>query len=111
MYSEAVLRVVAQRQTLPRGSCLGISSHPFFIKKPCQIFLLDRDKTKNKHYEQTLSLKKKRDVIKRMYATRLRTDAKDTTVKKYFPIQLRTKIGDFTADDAPICKTQKQTPV
>ena len=25
------------------------------IKKPCQILLLDRDKTKNKHYEQTLS--------------------------------------------------------
>ena len=28
------------------------------MKKPCQIFLLDRDKTKNKHYEQTLSFKK-----------------------------------------------------
>ncbi len=33
------------------------SKRPNFnnIKKPCQILLLDRDKTKNKHYEQTLS--------------------------------------------------------
>ncbi len=32
------------------------NARPAENKKPCQIFLLDRDKTKNKHYEQTLFL-------------------------------------------------------
>ena len=34
---------------------IGEKLEGYKIKKPCQQ-LLDRDKTKNKHYEQTLSL-------------------------------------------------------
>jgi hypothetical protein len=34
---------------------IKLPSLPTGNKKPCQILLLDRDKTKNKHYEQTLN--------------------------------------------------------
>jgi hypothetical protein len=34
-------------------------------KKPCQILLLDRDKTKNKHYEQTLKYLDKVHLVER----------------------------------------------
>ncbi len=51
-------------------------------KKPCQKSL-DRDKTKNKHYEQTLSLIK--IVIKKKYNNDVESN------KMFFPPSTKTK--------------------